>query len=255
MKRAKALRRIMPRIQVLFVTIAMLFWSHPVDAGDKTPAPVNVARVDLELLLAVDVSSSVSPAEYTLQVQGLAKALRDPAVQLAVRRAGRHGVAVAVVQWGGDIDQVVALDWVRLNSPAEIDRFAERVSRMPRIFNSDDTRIGSAVLFSASELTRNRFLSPRLVIDVSGDGGVENMGITRWARDRTIAKGITINGLAIENEVINLEGFFRDNVIGGLGAFVIRAAGYNDFADAMRRKLIREIGDKPVALKANIDAL
>ncbi len=233
-------------LRAISIIAVVIYLVVPQD-GTSRAANTGLTRVDLELLIAIDVSQSVNDEEYALQVHGLAIALRDPGVQSAIRRSGRYGIAVAVAQWAGDTEQVIALDWARLTVAADADQLADLVAHMPRRFFGGDTRIGKAVLFGASALRENQFQSRRQVIDVSGDGGAETIGLTRGARDRIIAKGITINGLAIENEVINLIYFYRDNVIGGAGAFVIRAADYNDFADAMRRKLIREIDSRPVA--------
>jgi len=211
-------------------------------------------RVDLELLLAVDVSGSVDHHEYALQIYGLVRAFRDETVLAAIRRAGPRGIAVAVVQWSGGHQQVRAINWTHLNSEGSLRRFSNRLLLMPRYLNDGDTWIADAVRFSMKEIAHNGFYSPRQVIDsprqvidVSGDGGVENLGLTAWARDDAVAAGMVINGLAIETDVPDLRYFFRDNMIGGHGAFVMRAVGYEEFADTMRRKLIREIGDRPMA--------
>jgi len=204
-------------------------------------------RVDLELLLAVDVSGSVDHHEYALQIYGLARAFRDETVLAAIRRAGPRGIAVAVVQWSGGHQQVRAINWTHLNSEGSLRRFSNRLLLMPRYLNDGDTWIADAVRFSMKEIAHNGFYSPRQVIDVSGDGGVESLGLTAWARDDAVVAGMVINGLAIETDVPDLRYFFRDNMIGGHGAFVMRAVGYEEFADTMRRKLIREIGDRPMA--------
>ena len=118
---------------------------------------------------------------------------------------------------------------------------------MPRLYVGGDTRIGDAIRFATSVLVTSTITSRRKIIDIAGDGGVETMGLARMARDEATGLGITINGLAIENEVPELEAFFRDNVIGGEGAFVVRAGSYADFTSAMRRKLFREISNRPQA--------
>lgn len=210
-------------------------------------ANTELIRVELELLIAIDVSNSVSDDEFALQVHGIANAFQDRDVQLAIKRAGPRGIAIAVMQWAGDNQQVRALDWVRITTPLELNSLTSTILAMPRQFYGGDTRIGNALLFGASDLQQNKFLSRRQVMDVSGDGGVENIGITRFARDRAIALGITINGLAIENEVSDLNVFYRDNVIGGNGAFVITARDYVDFSNGIRRKLIREIDDQSLS--------
>ncbi len=217
------------------------------------PATGQVERsVDLELVLAVDVSASVDREEYGLQVQGLARAFRDPSVRAAIRRAGVRGIAVAVIQWAAGREQAVAIDWTWLNGDPSVAAFAARIAAMPRAFVGTDTVIAGAIRFGARQIAANRFDGLRRVIDVSGDGGAEASGLTRSARDSAVAAGVVINGLAIENEVADLRRFFRDHVIGGADAFAMSAAGYADFAATMRRKLIREIANTPIA-RANRD--
>ncbi len=203
--------------------------------------------VALELVLAVDVSTSVDGEEYGLQVQGLARAFRDPQVGAAIRHAGRRGIAVAVVQWAAGRQHAVTVGWTWLRGAASVAAFAARIAHMPRAFVGSDTVIAGAIRFGARQIATNRFDGFRRVIDVSGDGGAEAIGLTRSARDSAVAAGLVINGLAIETEVPDLAKFFRDHVIGGPDSFAMHAAGYADFAATMRRKLIREIGNLPIA--------
>ena len=204
-------------------------------------------KVDLELLLAVDVSASVDEGEYRLQAQGLAAAFRDPSLREAIRRAAPNGVAVAVIQWAGGRAPVLAIDWSHLSGERSLDTLAARLEGMERLFVGSDTWLGQAVEFGVRQLLGNNFAARRQVIDLSGDGGSEAIGLTRRARDTAVAAGVTINGLAIESEDPGLFRFFQENLIGGPGAFAVRAGGYNDFADVMLRKLLREIGERPVA--------
>ncbi len=199
------------------------------------------AQVDLELVLAIDVSGSVNETEYALQVEGLAAAFNDPDVIAAISRAGPNGIAVAIVQWSGRDQHEKAVGWTHLQSRESIDGFAARVSRMKRRFWAGDTLLGRALNFSSSQFLNNGFSANRRVIDVSGDGGVETLGVTAAARDALVAAGFVVNGLAIETDVSNLTEFYIQNVIGGFGAFVLSARDYRDFRQAIRRKLIREI--------------
>jgi len=210
------------------------------------PAAGQSPAVDMELLLAVDVSASVDEEEFALQVNGLAAGFRDPDVTRAIARS-ENGIAVAVMQWAGVADQVVAVGWDRLRSASDAADFADRIARMARRYRTGDTRIGDALQFSVRALETNAFWARRRVIDINSDGGAEKLGLARDARDAAVAAGIVVNGLAIESEVLDLEAFFRDNVIGGEGAFVIRVGAYADFAAAMRRKLIREMTFSPTA--------
>ncbi len=204
-------------------------------------------RVDLELLLAVDVSDSVDAREYAVQAEGLAAAFRDPAVRDAIRRGSPRGIAVCVVQWAGGREPMIVIDWARLDDDLSIAAFAEELEAMPRLFVGTDTWLGQAVRFGARALLSNDFTAPRQAIDLSADGGSESIGLTRQARDSAVAAGLVINGLAIENDDPGLHRFFRDNLIGGAGAFAMKAASYDDFAEVMRQKLLREIGERPLA--------
>jgi hypothetical protein len=202
--------------------------------------------VGLELVIAADVSSSVDPTEYRLQMQGIAAAFRDPAVIAAIE-ATPGGIAVAVIQWSGPLQQQHYLRWMRLAGADEAERLAGRVDLRSRGFVGGSTAIAEAIDASVRSLARNRFAGARQVIDISGDGAANQGRSVRDATGRAVALGITVNGLAIANEQPDLGGYYRDEVIGGPGAFVIAVDRFEDFAGAMRRKLLREILGLPVA--------
>jgi len=202
--------------------------------------------VDLELVLAVDASGSVDAYEFALQTRGIAAAFRDPEVQAALAATGDRGVAVVLVQWSGRRQQTVVIDWTRLFDVASAESFATRVEGTGR-FILGETAIGSALDFARELLAYNGFEGRRQVIDVSGDGPNNAGRDPGAARDLAIAQGITVNGLAITNEIFDLDRYYREHVIGGPGAFLVRARDYQDFAEAMRLKLIREIRGAPLA--------
>lgn len=211
------------------------------------PAVANAERVQLELVLAVDVSLSVNAEEYDLQIQGLANAFRHEAVAAAIRSAGDDGIAVTLLQWSDNNQQRIAVDWMHIADQADATLFAAKVATSPRLFPGDGTAITRALESSIAVFGLNEFVGDRRVIDLSGDG-VDNRGPTpRTWRDFAVNAGITVNGLAILNEQDNLDLYYRENVIGGTGAFVMVAEDYYDFADAILRKLIREISAAPVA--------
>ncbi len=212
-----------------------------------TPQEARAERVQLELILAVDVSLSVSTKEYNLQMFGLAEAFRDEMVIEAIRSVGDSGIAVSLIQWSDNNQQVVGVDWTWLTDRASAEDFAGRIARMPRQFEGAGTAITRALEASVRMFWRNRFVGDRKVVDISGDG-VDNRGPTprRW-RDIAASAGITVNGLAILNEEENLDVYYANNVIGGPGGFVMAAADYEDFADAILRKLVREIFGAPIA--------
>ena len=202
--------------------------------------------VDIELVLAVDVSSSVDGAELALQRAGLAAAFRDPELIDAITALPR-GVAVALVVWAGVQETAVA--WRRLTDRASAEDFAARVeAALPAAFGAGgNTAIGDALIRSLEELAGNGF-DGRAKIDVSGDGRSNSGASPSQVRDGAVRAGVTINGLAILNEQPNLAEFYRMNVIGGPGAFVMTADDYHDFGEALRRKLIRELAPGPVAV-------
>jgi hypothetical protein len=216
--------------------------------GTALPAAAQDGQtVDLELALLVDVSSSVSDEEFRLQADGLAAAFREPAVVDALARLSRRGVAVAVIQWADHASQRTAVDWTLLRGGAAVSRLAARIESMPRLDHRGHTAIGSALSFALEELETNRFAGLRRVIDVSGDGRVNDGLPLRAAREQALNRGVTVNGLAILNELPFLDRYFRKYLIGGAGSFVMVARDYADFAAAMAHKLVREIDATPLA--------
>ena len=205
--------------------------------------------VDLELVLAVDSSSSVSPGEFNLQMQGLASAFRSPDVQSAIQVAGDLGIAVAMVQWSDNRKQTVAIDWQMVRDPSSAEAFAREIDNTPRYLIGGGTAIGGAVNFSARQLGINGFEGRRKVIDVSGDGRTNQGAHPSRIRDLAVAAGITVNGLAILNEDLYVDRYYLYNVIGGTGAFVMTATDYEDFAEAILAKLIKEIAGVPIAAR------
>ena len=204
--------------------------------------------VDLELVLAVDASSSVDDTEFSLQTRGLASAFRDPQVIAAIRAAGPRGVAVAVMQWSEEQRQELAVDWVLVRDTAAILGLAERIAAAPRLIAGGHTAAGNALEFAARTLDDNAYLGLRRVIDISGDGRVNDGLYPHAVRDAAVGRGITINGLAILNEIPLLDQYYREHLIGGAGAFVMTAADYADFTRAMVAKLVREIRSAPLTL-------
>lgn len=212
------------------------------------PAMAQTAQpVELELVLAVDTSTSVDDQEFALQTQGLAEAFLHPDVVNAVRQAGSRGVAVSVVQWAGAGAQATVVDWFVVRDSASAAILSRRIAAAPRALKGM-TDIAGVLQFSMQSILANRHDGTRKVIDVSGDGSGDAMRAAA-ARDRVLANGIVVNGLVINNvdyslgELANIDLYshYRDNVIGGPGAFLMTAKDYDDFRIAIRRKLVREI--------------
>ncbi len=233
-------RRRTPLALAVGLYVALLYHGPPAAADAPTP-------VDLELFLALDVSSSVNKEEYKLQIEGLAAAFRHPAVLAAITAAGNRGIAVAVAQWAEERDRVVVLPWTLVDGAASALELAERIAAIERQVPGGATGISGAIEFGISEFESNGFEGTRRVIDLSGDGRANHGPIPSYSRDRAVALGITVNGLAILNEIPLLDRYFRETVIGGSGAFVIAANDWEAFAQAMLEKLVREISLSPVA--------
>jgi hypothetical protein len=229
--------------RTLSIALALAVWF------EADPAQAR-GTVDLQLVLAVDVSGSVDAREFELQMQGLAQAFRDQSIQAAIGRSGDLGVAVAVVQWSGGAEQTVAVDWTLVGDKADCEILAARIAATPRYFDGGDTSIGGAINFSRRQVQVSGFQGSRAVIDVSSDGGANQTigkALTMRARDRAVGQGMTVNALAMLEEDPTLGRFYRDYVIGGAGSFVMVADSYADFAAAILEKLLREIGDRPIA--------
>jgi hypothetical protein len=200
--------------------------------------------VDLELVLAIDSSSSVDEAEWALQMQGYAAAFRDPRVQAAVSSGPNGRIGVAVVVWADATVPKWESPWSVLAAPADCQRFAAYMAGLGR-GPLGGTGIGAGIATAIRKLDRNGLAAPRQVVDVSGDGREtpprENVVLIPMANAMARARGVTVNGLAILNDDPGLAVWYRDNVVAGRDAFVMTAADYADFADAITRKLLREI--------------
>jgi hypothetical protein len=208
--------------------------------------------VDLLLVLASDVSRSVDHPKFLLQREGYAAAVSDKQVLDAVR-SGPHGkVAICFVEWSGFGAQKVVIDWTMIDGPATARRFGDQLAELPRSF-ADRTSISGGIEFSAQQFDRALFEAARRTIDVSGDGTNNAGRDVTLARDEALAKGITINGLVIlsdrqmpwnaehTNPPGGLEKYYRDNVVGGPGAFVMVAEDFPSFGRAIVKKMIAEI--------------
>jgi hypothetical protein len=203
--------------------------------------------VDLELVLAVDASSSVSAEEFDLQIKGLAEAFRSPEVLAAVQAGGDLGIAVSLMQWSDNRKQVLAVDWSAVRDETSTLALADQIEATPRYLVGGGTAIGGAIHFAVRQFDNNGFEGRRRVIDVSGDGRTNQGSQPSDERDVAVALGITINGLAILNEDPTVDNYYYRNVIGGTGAFVLTANDYESYALAILSKLIREIGSVPIA--------
>ncbi len=220
------------------------------------PAARAADPVDMLLVLAADVSRSVTEPKFRLQREGAAAAIANPNVVRAITSGPNRRIAVCFVEWATVGMQNVVVDWTVIGSGADARKFGDRLVESPRSF-AGSTSISAAIDFSVRLLERAPFTSERRVIGVSGDGNNNSGRSVTDARDDALAKGIVINALVIltplaesfrpehTNPPGGLEKYFQDNVIGGPGSFTVVAEGHESFGRSLTKKLIQEIASLP----------
>src|SRR5256885_6256173 len=209
------------------------------------PAPAQSPQpVDLALVLAVDASGSVDRVRFELQKQGYVAAFRHPRVVGAIQSGPTQAIAVIMMQWTGPALQVTAVPWIRISDAASANAFADKIAAAPRALFGGGTSISGAIDASIGLLFDNPYRAARRVIDISGDGSNNRGRSVNQARDEAVARGVGINGLPILALEPDLDGYYRENVIGGPRAFVIAAKGFETFGGAILKKLIPEIAAK-----------
>jgi hypothetical protein len=220
-----------------------------------TPAILKTSRaqamepVDVELVLAVDVSRSMDPDEQELQFNGYAKAFRDPRLAEGIAGGALGAIAVSFFTWSDWDVQKLLVPWMRIDGPAAAHRFADALDAAPREAHLY-TSISGAIDYAA-KLFGQGYEGTRQVVDISGDG-INNSGRPlKAARAEALERGIVLNGLAVLDHTPmpqqfadlqpSLESYYHDQVIGGPGSFLMVAEGFGAFEGAVRRKIIREI--------------
>jgi hypothetical protein len=213
--------------------------------------------VDLELVLAVDVSASIGRDEQELQRQGYVAAFRSPRVVNAIRSGQLGSIAVTYVEWAETGNEEVIVPWTLLDDAQTAVSFADALAAKPmqRLFG---TSIAGALLFSADLFEKNGFTGERKAIDLSANGP-NNLGLpVEQARDRVVGKGIVINGLPVmirtrasagRHSIAGLDFYFEDCVIGGPGAFVVVINDADEFAEVIERKLVMEVSSLPPLIR------
>jgi hypothetical protein len=200
-----------------------------------------IPPVDVQLVLAIDSSSSVTMDEYYLQLEGYAAAFKHPDLLKAIQSGPQRAVAVLLFEWSSGGQQVVNFPWRVLSDEASVTAFAEELGVAPRLVLGGETAIGDAIDFAVRQFESGAAAGGRRVIDISGDG-VSNRGReVSAARDDALFAGIVINGVAILNEEPSLDVYYKAFVIGGNGSFALAAHDYSDFQDVIVKKLLREI--------------
>jgi hypothetical protein len=227
---------------------------------------LRAAEVDLEIILAADVSRSIDDGEFDLQRKGYAAALTDPRVLAAIRGRSSKSIGVCFVEWSGEEDQQVVVDWMELRDEEDAGSIAAAILAAPRSFMGR-TSISGAIDFAMAHFAKSKWHAARKVLDISGDGTNNAGRSVTEARDQAIARGATINGLAIINDKPNLGYsahtqppgglplYYRQNVIGGPNAFLLVIQDFNSFADAMANKLAKEIDVAATEAEDRLSAL
>ncbi|MDA0340802.1 MAG: DUF1194 domain-containing protein [Proteobacteria bacterium] len=226
----------------------------------ESDAPETLIDVDLQLVLAVDVSASIDAEEARLQREGYVNALLDPLVIQAIQRGAHGRIALAYIEWSGPLDQRTLVNWRIIDSPATAREFATLLNQAP-VHGGRRTSISSAIMHAVPLFRKGGFRAVRKVIDISGDGPNNGGFQVHRTRHNAFDQGITINGLPIHNDrpsplgipaVPNIDLYYEDCVIGGPGAFIVVAETLRSFAAAVRRKLILEISglQPPPSLQA-----
>jgi hypothetical protein len=218
-------------------------------AASVSAAAANEIQVDLELVLAVDASSSMADDEQYLQRQGYVAAFQSPIVLTAIRSGPLQRIAVAYAEWGDPNSQAIVLPWLLIDGRTSAMEVAFLLADAP-MNHFFGTSIAGALRYSGALFDANGFNGERRVIDISGDGP-NNLGApVAPARDAVLGQGITINGLPIMTHLTwgdglygieGLDFYFEDCVIGGPGAFVIPIKRREDIATAIRQKLVLDI--------------
>ena len=235
-------------------------------ASALIPTIARAQTVDAAIALTADVSRSIDDEEFQLQRRGYAAAVTAPRFLQAVQ-AGPHGaIALCFLEWAGPEQQAVVAKWMVIRDGEGAAEFANILLGAPRS-TAGRTAIGSGIDYAVAQLEASGITAERQIIDVSGDGSNNSGRPVTEARDEAVAKGITINGLAIINEKTGgmpgtflyvhthppggLPNYYRENVIGGPGAFVLQMVNFDTFAEAMTNKLVSEISDaSPRSLRA-----
>ncbi len=220
------------RIFVAALAVALVL-SAP-RASAQTP-------VDLQLVLAVDASGSVNMRRFELQKQGYVEAMRNPRVLNAIHSGQTGAIAVMMFQWTGARLQAAVIPWMILKDEDSAKAVSDAIAAVPRRLFGGGTSLSGATDYSMGLFPQGPFRGVRRVIDISGDGSNNSGRPATSARDDAVAKGVIINGLPILTVEPDLEDYYRDNVVGGEGSFVIAIKDFESFSEAIVKKLIAEI--------------
>jgi hypothetical protein len=215
-----------------------------VKLAQAAPAP----NVDIQLVLAVDISRSMDMDELTLQRQGYAQAITSPEFLQALKAGPNGKISVTFFEWAASYDQRVVIPWRIIDGPDTANAVANEILNSP-IRRASRTSISGAINFAMPLFDQDANHGLRRVIDISGDGPNNNGDLVVPTRDAAVAKGVTINGLPIMTrepspysaDIPNLDFYYEDCVIGGPGSFVVPIKGIEKFKEAIRTKMVLEV--------------
>jgi hypothetical protein len=217
------------------------------ELADKQTAP----SVDVELVIAVDVSYSMDLDELAVQREGYAQAIVSKEFLQALRTGPNAKISVTYFEWSASSDQKIIIPWRVIDGPETADAVANEIMQTP-IRRGSRTSISGAILFAMPLFDQNPYGGLRRVIDISGDGPNNNGPPVTPAREEALSKGIVINGLPImvkepsysTMDIDNLDWYYEDCVVGGPGSFVVPIKDKENFKEAIRSKLIREVAGR-----------
>jgi hypothetical protein len=213
-----------------------------------------VPSVDVELVIAVDVSYSMDLDELAVQREGYAEAIHSKEFLQALRAGPKNKVSVTYFEWSASNDQKIIIPWRVIDGPETADAVANEIVQAP-IRRGTRTSISGAILFAMPLFEQDPYRSLRRVIDISGDGPNNSGPPVTPVRDEALAKGIVINGLPVmvkepfysTMDIDNLDLYYEDCVVGGPGSFMIPIKGRENFKEAIRTKLVREVAGRTSA--------
>jgi hypothetical protein len=219
--------------------------------GHRLAETGEASQVDVELVLAVDVSYSMDMDELAIQREGYAQAIVSKEFLQALKTGPTGRIAVTYFEWAASYDQKIIIPWRMIDGPESADAVANEIMKTP-IRRASRTSISGAINFAMPLFETNPFHGLRRVIDISGDGANNHGSPVTGARDAALAKGITINGLPImvkelsysTMDIENLDLYYEDCVIGGPGSFVVSIKDRDKFKEAIRSKLILEVAGR-----------
>ena len=224
----------------------------PITAQQATAQQGGKIKVDLELLLAVDISQSMDFDEHTIQRNGYVEAFRHKDVVDALMSGPEGKIAVMYMEWAGDFEPIPTIPWTIIDSPKAAHDFAERLANEP-IFGEQRTSISTALLAAQDYILNNNITSTRQVIDVSGDGANNAGRLVEPVRDAVVKSGIVINGLPIMlnkpkefYDIDHLDRYYKHCVIGGAAAFIAPVFDLRHLSSTIRKKLVMEIASLEV---------